>query len=258
MEEALSALGFETLVIARPSFLAGDREALGQPLRSGEKLALRGIAAAGTADPRELCVDRCALGGGRAARHGARSTGAACAALGRTAEDVIAGLNPPSTSPTAKPDQAIAGANQVRDDTGRSRAQPAPPCRSTSSRSSRTTLSIMARARSTGRREERCGWEARQACEDTIPADRCRRPGPSPPSGSFSVGDAAQESFARGAPDHVPHRGGCHSPSPSRAPSGAGARPPCRPRRRCRCRCASSYRSARFPQPDARRTRHWT
>lgn len=40
MEEALSALGFDTLVIARPSFLAGDREALGQPLRGGEKLAL--------------------------------------------------------------------------------------------------------------------------------------------------------------------------------------------------------------------------
>ena len=40
MEEALSAVGFETLVIARPSFLAGDREALGQPLRGGEKLAL--------------------------------------------------------------------------------------------------------------------------------------------------------------------------------------------------------------------------
>jgi uncharacterized protein YbjT (DUF2867 family) len=39
-EEALAALGFETLVIARPSFLAGDRESLGQPLRSGEKLAL--------------------------------------------------------------------------------------------------------------------------------------------------------------------------------------------------------------------------
>ena len=39
-EEALSALGFQALVIARPSFLAGDREALGQPLRSGEKLAL--------------------------------------------------------------------------------------------------------------------------------------------------------------------------------------------------------------------------
>jgi uncharacterized protein YbjT (DUF2867 family) len=40
MEQALSELGFDTLVIVRPSFLAGDREALGQPLRSGEKLAL--------------------------------------------------------------------------------------------------------------------------------------------------------------------------------------------------------------------------
>jgi len=40
-EEALSALGFDTLVIARPSFLAGDRETLGQPVRGGEKLALR-------------------------------------------------------------------------------------------------------------------------------------------------------------------------------------------------------------------------
>ena len=39
-EQALKGLGFTTLVIARPSFLAGDREALGQPLRSGEKLAL--------------------------------------------------------------------------------------------------------------------------------------------------------------------------------------------------------------------------
>lgn len=40
MEEALSALGFDTLVIARPSFLVGNREALGQPVRGGEKLAL--------------------------------------------------------------------------------------------------------------------------------------------------------------------------------------------------------------------------
>jgi uncharacterized protein YbjT (DUF2867 family) len=39
-EQALKGMGFTTLVIARPSFLAGDREALGQPLRSGEKLAL--------------------------------------------------------------------------------------------------------------------------------------------------------------------------------------------------------------------------
>lgn len=41
LEEAVSHLGYEGLVIARPSFLAGNREALGQPHRSGEKLALR-------------------------------------------------------------------------------------------------------------------------------------------------------------------------------------------------------------------------
>jgi uncharacterized protein YbjT (DUF2867 family) len=40
-EAALAALGFAALVIARPSFLVGDRESLGQPARSGEKLALR-------------------------------------------------------------------------------------------------------------------------------------------------------------------------------------------------------------------------
>jgi uncharacterized protein YbjT (DUF2867 family) len=41
LESALASLGFGTLVIARPSFLVGDREALGQPVRSGEKVALR-------------------------------------------------------------------------------------------------------------------------------------------------------------------------------------------------------------------------
>jgi uncharacterized protein YbjT (DUF2867 family) len=40
MEDALSQLGYTTLVIARPSFLAGNREALNQPVRSGEGLAL--------------------------------------------------------------------------------------------------------------------------------------------------------------------------------------------------------------------------
>ena len=40
MEDALAALGFDALVIARPSFLAGDRESLGQPVRRGEGLAL--------------------------------------------------------------------------------------------------------------------------------------------------------------------------------------------------------------------------
>lgn len=41
LEDALAALNFEGLVIARPSMLHGDREALGQPIRGGEKIALR-------------------------------------------------------------------------------------------------------------------------------------------------------------------------------------------------------------------------
>lgn len=40
MEHAVSRLGFESVVFARPSMLIGDRVALGQPERSGEKLAL--------------------------------------------------------------------------------------------------------------------------------------------------------------------------------------------------------------------------
>lgn len=38
LEEALSGLGFEGLVIARPSLLVGDRESLGQPVRRGERI----------------------------------------------------------------------------------------------------------------------------------------------------------------------------------------------------------------------------
>lgn len=41
LERALDALGYEGLVVARPSVLAGDRAVLGQPERAGEKLALR-------------------------------------------------------------------------------------------------------------------------------------------------------------------------------------------------------------------------
>jgi uncharacterized protein YbjT (DUF2867 family) len=41
LEEALTALELQALVIARPSLLAGDREALGQPARAGERMALR-------------------------------------------------------------------------------------------------------------------------------------------------------------------------------------------------------------------------
>ena len=40
-EDALAALGYESLVIARPSLLIGDRAALGQPTRRGEVLAAR-------------------------------------------------------------------------------------------------------------------------------------------------------------------------------------------------------------------------
>jgi uncharacterized protein YbjT (DUF2867 family) len=39
LEEALTRLSFDGLVIARPSLLVGDREALGQPKRTGERLA---------------------------------------------------------------------------------------------------------------------------------------------------------------------------------------------------------------------------
>jgi uncharacterized protein YbjT (DUF2867 family) len=39
-EQDLIALGFAGLAIARPSFLVGDREALGQAVRPGESLAL--------------------------------------------------------------------------------------------------------------------------------------------------------------------------------------------------------------------------
>lgn len=41
LEEALAALPFEALVIARPSLLIGDRHALGQPVRRGEVLGER-------------------------------------------------------------------------------------------------------------------------------------------------------------------------------------------------------------------------
>jgi uncharacterized protein YbjT (DUF2867 family) len=44
MEEALMALGFERLVIARPSLLSGARTTLGQAPRIGERLALAVLA----------------------------------------------------------------------------------------------------------------------------------------------------------------------------------------------------------------------
>lgn len=41
MQDAVFSLGYESVVIAQPSLLVGDREALGQPTRSGERWAQR-------------------------------------------------------------------------------------------------------------------------------------------------------------------------------------------------------------------------
>jgi uncharacterized protein YbjT (DUF2867 family) len=63
MEDALSQMGFTTLVIARPSFLAGDRAALNQPIRSGEGLALsisRSLRGLIPANYRSVAADRVA------------------------------------------------------------------------------------------------------------------------------------------------------------------------------------------------------
>ncbi len=39
MEDAVGRLGYDTLVLARPSLLSGDRSTLGQPKRAAEKFA---------------------------------------------------------------------------------------------------------------------------------------------------------------------------------------------------------------------------
>ena len=41
MQAAVAGLGYESVVIAQPSLLMGDRAALGQPVRSGEVWATR-------------------------------------------------------------------------------------------------------------------------------------------------------------------------------------------------------------------------
>jgi len=41
MEETVASLGYESVVLARPSLLLGDRETLGQPTRAGEVWAAR-------------------------------------------------------------------------------------------------------------------------------------------------------------------------------------------------------------------------
>ena len=41
MQDAVATLGYESVVVAQPSLLLGDRAALGQPVRSGERWAAR-------------------------------------------------------------------------------------------------------------------------------------------------------------------------------------------------------------------------
>jgi uncharacterized protein YbjT (DUF2867 family) len=43
MEDAVSRLGYDSVVLARPSLIEGDRHALQQPGRAGEGLALRAV-----------------------------------------------------------------------------------------------------------------------------------------------------------------------------------------------------------------------
>ncbi|HYN58037.1 MAG TPA: NAD(P)H-binding protein [Rubrivivax sp.] len=78
MEAAVGALGFDSVVIARPSLLAGDRTALGQPLRTGERLALMLTAPIATLIPRSVrpiqahAVARAMIEAMRQARPGVR------------------------------------------------------------------------------------------------------------------------------------------------------------------------------------------
>jgi len=53
-EHAIATLGFESVVIARPSLLLGDRAALGQPTRPGERIAAALTAPLGWLMPRSV------------------------------------------------------------------------------------------------------------------------------------------------------------------------------------------------------------
>jgi uncharacterized protein YbjT (DUF2867 family) len=54
MEDAIAQLGYETVVIAQPSMLLGDRAALGQPTRSGELWAGRLLVPLGWIVPKRV------------------------------------------------------------------------------------------------------------------------------------------------------------------------------------------------------------
>ena len=76
IETALAQFGFESLSIAQPSLLVGDRAALGQPVRSGEVWAARllgpvmGLVPAGVRPIRAAAVAAAMLAAVRAGRPG--------------------------------------------------------------------------------------------------------------------------------------------------------------------------------------------
>lgn len=54
MEAAVMALGFDSVIIVRPSLLLGDRAALDQPVRAGERLAARVAGPLGALIPKSV------------------------------------------------------------------------------------------------------------------------------------------------------------------------------------------------------------
>lgn len=65
LEQAVQTLGFDSVVLARPSLLLGDRGALGQPVRRGERIAAALVAPLGWLVPasvRPISAQMVALG----------------------------------------------------------------------------------------------------------------------------------------------------------------------------------------------------
>lgn len=93
MEAAVVALGFDSVIIARPSLLLGNREALDQPVRSGERIAamitgpLGGLIPKSVRPIEAVTVARALLRAMLQAERGAwRFESAALQELGRSAE----------------------------------------------------------------------------------------------------------------------------------------------------------------------------
>ena len=73
MQEAVAMLGYESVAIAQPSLLLGDRTALGQPARAGERWAQRLLGPGARAGAEDRAADRGARRRGRDGSRVARS-----------------------------------------------------------------------------------------------------------------------------------------------------------------------------------------